>query len=174
MAVPATGGWPLPRSLWIQDQAFMQDPGDWLSRFEPFRCSLNVIFYDILLAGSLYKKYFANMCVSCNLQGDIIVAIYILSRMKRRYRLDPDGQHAETFVSHPPWLLFASGTINANCAQLTRSVSKFIFMRAAPNRLGGTGTPHQKISPTREKGGPVCVPTDGAPLGIASAAFELG
>jgi hypothetical protein len=60
MAVPATGGWPLPRSLWIQDPAFMRDPNDGLSRLEPFRCSLNAIFCDVLLAGCLYKKYFAN------------------------------------------------------------------------------------------------------------------
>ena len=39
----------------------MHDPSDGLSRLEPFRCSLNVIFYDILLAVSLYKKYFANI-----------------------------------------------------------------------------------------------------------------
>jgi hypothetical protein len=49
----------------------------------------------------------------------------------------------------------SADTTSANFAQLRRSVSKFIInMRAAPNRLGGTGTPPQKIPPPREKGGP--------------------
>jgi hypothetical protein len=55
----------------------MRGPGDGLSRLGPFHCSLNAIVYDILLAGSYYKKYFANMGVSCNLPSEITVTIYI-------------------------------------------------------------------------------------------------
>ena len=122
-------------------------------------------FYDVLLAGGLYRKRFANMGVSYNLPSDVVVAIYILSRMKRRCRLDHDGQQ-HTCTGRLFHILLPCGCYSllmpaqktlTNCAQPKRSASRFIYIWE-PCQIAWEaqeGTPPQKISPTREKGGPV-------------------